>query len=73
MSLEDLMKGFHTDLNVSDVTASAGLSSTQTHILLTTYGLNVLSPPAKIPLWLLFLVQFTNLFMILLMVAGNLT
>jgi sodium/potassium-transporting ATPase subunit alpha len=34
------------------------------------HGHNVLTPPPKMPLWLLFLLQFTNILMVLLMAIG---
>jgi sodium/potassium-transporting ATPase subunit alpha len=59
-----------TDIDLKNFPKSGGLKSTRAEFLLDVLGANKLSPPPRIPLWLLFLLQFTNLFMILLMVAA---
>ena len=44
-----------------------GLSVAAAIELLDDIGPNVLTPPPKVPLWLLFLLQFTNILMVLLL------
>lgn len=63
LSLEELSSDLGTDIQ-------QGLTLAQSQKRLHQEGPNALSPPARVPLWLLFLVQFTNLFMVLLMSAG---
>jgi sodium/potassium-transporting ATPase subunit alpha len=50
-----------------------GLTSTKAKQVLEEFGPNVLTPPPRVPLWLLFLYQFGNLLMILLIFAGILS
>jgi sodium/potassium-transporting ATPase subunit alpha len=50
---------------------SCGLTADQANINLDEYGPNVLTPPPKVPLWLLFLLQFTNLLIVLLMITAT--
>jgi magnesium-transporting ATPase (P-type) len=68
-----LAEYFRTNINVEDVRSSGGLSADQAAYVLQTHGPNMLTPPPRIPLWMLFLLQFTNIFMILLMIAGLLS
>jgi len=51
--------------------ASRGLTAQRAEELLKQHGLNVLTPPPKIPLWLLFLLQFTNVLMLLLIFVAT--
>ncbi len=70
--LDALAERYHTHINVTgDITASRGLTEIQAKETLLKIGPNVLTPPPKIPSWLLFLMQFTNLLMILLMITGT--
>ena len=72
-TLEVLAEHFQSSgIDIEDVSKSAGLSSAAATAILAKVGPNVLTPPAKIPHWLLFLIQFSNLFMVLLMCAGSL-
>eukprot|EP01041_Mallomonas_annulata_P001802 gene1802-3499_t len=73
LSIRDISIQLQTDININDPSKSSGLSSMRATHLREQYGLNILTPPPRIPLWLLFLLQFTNLFMILLMIAGVLS
>jgi len=50
---------------------SCGLTADQAIKHLNEYGHNVLTPPPRIPLWLLFLLQFTNLLIILIMITAT--
>lgn len=69
-TLKRISSFFKTDIDLDDVKNSKGLTSAQAAYMLKEFGGNVLSPPPKVPLWLLFLLQFTNFFMILLIMAG---
>ena len=68
--LDVLASKYQTDINGDDVPSSQGLTSAKAAEFLALYGPNVLTPPPKIPHWLLFLLQFTNLLMILLQITG---
>jgi sodium/potassium-transporting ATPase subunit alpha len=65
-----IMERFGTSLNDVNPEKSTGLSSEQAAKLIVEHGRNELTPPPRIPMWMLFLIQFLNYFMILLMVAG---
>jgi magnesium-transporting ATPase (P-type) len=73
LELQDLAEMFGTKLDVSNVPASAGLTADQAGKLLEEFGPNVLTPPPRTPAWLLFLLQFTNLFMVLLLIVALLS
>jgi sodium/potassium-transporting ATPase subunit alpha len=60
-------------IHVSDIEKSTGLSSKEASTRLQLYGRNVLTPPPKMPEWKRFLLQFTNLFMVLLNTCGLLS
>ncbi|KAG7382833.1 ATPase Na K transporting alpha [Phytophthora boehmeriae] len=60
-------------INVGDIKKSRGLPSESIDSLRAAYGYNRLSPPARVPDWLLFLRQFLDMFMILLSAAGLLS
>lgn len=62
-SIEALAEKFQVQINVADVTKSTWLLAQQARSLLEEYGPNVLPPP-RMPLWLVFLLQFTNFFMV---------
>jgi sodium/potassium-transporting ATPase subunit alpha len=55
-----------SNINISNIEKTGGLSSEDAKERLKTYGENVLTPPPKMPEWKRFLLQFTNMFMILL-------
>lgn len=65
-----LTERFGTSLNDINPAKSTGLTSEQAAKLLAEHGRNELTPPPRIPMWLLFLMQFSNYFMILLIIAG---
>lgn len=47
--LEVLAEKYETNINVADPNQSFGLTSQQAKDLLEKYGLNVLTPPPKVP------------------------
>jgi len=65
-----LSEFFKTHIDVNSPKLSRGLTTIQAQEMLEQFGPNCLTPPAKIPLWLLFLIQFLNFFMLLLIAAG---
>lgn len=69
-SLEDIALKMGVDINAAEPQKSKGLTTARAKQLIDELGPNVLTPPPRVPLWMLFLLQFTNYFMILLMVAG---
>lgn len=71
--LNRLAEYFHTNIDTKNAKNSRGLTSDQAQALLKQFGPNTLTPPERMPKWELFLVQFTNYFMILLLVAGTLS
>lgn len=72
-TIDRLAEYLKTDINNGDVAASKGLSQGAALSQLKSHGPNVITPPARVPLWLLFLLQFTNFFMLLLIFAGLLS
>jgi magnesium-transporting ATPase (P-type) len=68
--LETLSENFQTHIDYANPQNSKGLTTSQANDVLKEFGLNVLTPPPKVPLWLLFLLQFTNVLMVLLMVVA---
>ena len=64
MSLVELAVMFSSHINENDPTKSQGLTEQTAEQFLAQYGPNTLTPPPKVPLWLLFLIQFTNLLMV---------
>ena len=68
--LDVLASKYSTHISVTDPNSSRGLTAEKAEEYLKLYGPNVLTPPPKIPHWLLFLLQFTNLLMVLLQVTG---
>lgn len=71
--LDSLAEKYETHIDVADVKKSHGLTTDKVKQLLDEFGLNVLTPPPRVPLWLLFLLQFTNLLMVLLLLTGLMT
>jgi magnesium-transporting ATPase (P-type) len=68
--LPRLSEFFKTQIDFSSPKLSRGLTAPQAQEMLAQFGPNMLTPPARIPLWLLFLFQFLNFFMLLLIAAG---
>jgi sodium/potassium-transporting ATPase subunit alpha len=66
LSLDVLQEVFDTCIDIEDPQQSKGLESGQAATLLEELGPNVLTPPPSVPDWLLFLLQFTDLLMVLL-------
>lgn len=64
--LHVMAEKFSTDININDVTKSLGLTNAKALEILELFGPNVLTPPPKVPLWLLFLLQYTKLLIVLL-------
>ena len=70
--LESLVDHYSTHIDVHDPDKSRGLTTAKAAELLEQYGPNVLTPPPRVPHWLLFLLQFTNLLMVLLIITATL-
>ena len=64
--LETIADHFLTHIDYAKPANSRGLTEGRSGELLLEFGQNVLTPPSKVPLWVLFLLQFTNLLMVLL-------
>eukprot|EP01041_Mallomonas_annulata_P011245 gene11245-23518_t len=73
MSVKVLAETYQTNVDLKDISKSIGLTNEQATNLLHKYGKNLLSQEDSIPLWILFILQFTNLFNILLILAGFLS
>lgn len=69
-TLSQLADSLKTNLNIDDPSKSAGLAPKRAAELLKELGPNVLTPPPRLPLWALFLLQFTNLLMVLLEITA---
>ncbi len=72
-TLDALSENYECHLNLQHMKESQGLTTERSVTLLEEFGPNVLTPPPKVPLWLLFLLQFTNLLIVLLMITACLT
>eukprot|EP00741_Cyanophora_paradoxa_P011220 tig00020554_g10840.t1 len=72
ITIRELAQSLQTDLNAEKPADSTGLSSQEARIRLEKNGKNKLSPPPGKPEWQKYLLQYTNKFMILLMIAGAL-
>lgn len=70
--LEVLAEKFNTNIDFSEPSKSRGLTIDKASALLKEFGFNLLTPPPKMPLWLLFLLQFTNLLIVILMITAAL-
>eukprot|EP01034_Spumella_vulgaris_P039474 gene39474-48778_t len=70
--LDAIAANYSTHIDIRDPKQSRGLTHTMAAALLKECGPNVLTPPPTVPLWLLFLLQFTNLLMVLLMITASL-
>ena len=73
MPLTELADLYQTKIDFNNPKDSGGLKPVQAAELLKKFGPNSLTPPPRTPGWLLFALQFTNLFMILLIVAALLS
>ena len=73
MTLQEIAQMYSTNIDFNDPKKSFGLTMQQSVALLKEYGPNCLTPPARIPLWLLYIYQFGNLLMMLLLFAGVLS
>ncbi len=71
--LETISENFLTHIDYGNPANSRGLTAGKAAELLEEFGPNVLTPPPKVPLWLLFLLQFTNLLMVLLLFVSAVT
>eukprot|EP01032_Pedospumella_encystans_P020235 gene20235-22990_t len=69
--LETIADHFLTHIDYANPTNSRGLTEGRAGELLLEFGPNVLTPPPKVPLWVLFLLQFTNLLMVLLIFVSG--
>jgi sodium/potassium-transporting ATPase subunit alpha len=72
LSLNSIGQRLSTAIDYIDPSKSNGLTNQAAAEKLRITGLNVLTPPPKVPLWKLFLLQFTNLLMVLLLITGGL-
>jgi hypothetical protein len=70
LSLAELSERFGTKLNLSSLADSPGLGPAEVAAAQRAHGRNVLTPPKEKSELLKFLLQFTDGFMLLLMVAG---
>ena len=70
MTLQDLDAQYRCNINLNDPQESSGLDYKRIEEMRKEYGSNVINPPPSIPLWYIFLSQFGNLFMVLLMSAS---
>ncbi len=70
--LEVIAGNYSTHIDIQDPTKSRGLTSAKAAEVLEEFGPNALTPPPRIPHWLLFLLQFTNLLMVLLLITATL-
>ena len=73
MSLAEISRIFSTSIDTKALSKSTGLTEFQAKYLLKKFGKNLITPPVRTPLWQLFLLQFTNMFMVLLLVAALLS
>ncbi|TMW67298.1 hypothetical protein Poli38472_012414 [Pythium oligandrum] len=70
---ELVLKHAESGIATANLEQSHGLASTSIERLRAVYGFNRLSPPERVPDYILFLRQFLDLFMVLLNVAGVLS
>jgi len=70
MDVGELAAALGTRLDMDNPMDSAGLQKEEVMAARETHGPNVLTPPVRLPLWALFLLQFLNLFMLLLLTAS---
>lgn len=73
LSLAELAAALQTSLDLADPRNSRGLTAAEAARRLAANGPNELTPPKELPEILKFLHHFTNMFMVMLMVAGALS
>jgi magnesium-transporting ATPase (P-type) len=71
LALQEVARLYQASVDLGNLHASQGLSSSEAKRRLQKNGPNVLTPPARTPNWLKFARQFKNLFMVLLLAAGK--
>lgn len=66
---------YHTEshIDTENIEGSGGLSHDEAAKRLAECGKNILTPPKRMPEWMRFLLQFKNVFLILLNVCGILS
>jgi sodium/potassium-transporting ATPase subunit alpha len=74
LPLEEVVRR-HADSQISpfNIESSYGLTDTEAARRLEKYGRNVLTPPPRMPEWMRFLLQFKNVFLILLNICALLS
>jgi magnesium-transporting ATPase (P-type) len=72
LSLAALAERYGTALDLDRPTSSGGLTPEEAATRLATHGQNVLTPPKTVPEWVKFARQFSNLLMVLLLIAAGL-
>lgn len=70
MTMEEVCARYSVQLDTHKPSASAGLSADVILARLLQYGPNVMSPPKQIPAIIKFLICLSNLFNVLLIIAG---
>ena len=65
-----LCESYNTSIDLHDAKKSFGLTSEQVSKLQRKYGFNETSPPPKIPFWLLFVIQLSNILKLPIFLAG---
>ena len=70
MTVDELNDMYGSRMNVFDLEHSVGLDPNAVVALQAKHGRNEINPPPSTPLWLLFIYQFGNLFMVLLLAAA---
>ncbi len=71
--IKQVLEGYHVNINLDKPQDGPGLTTEDAAERLTRDGDNILTPPKQVPGIVKFLEGFTNVFMILLMVAGALS
>jgi len=70
MSVKEVTDVFDTHVDETNPNISPGLSTKEVEKRIRECGGNVLTSPPRISLFILFLIQFSNIFMVLLLVAA---
>ncbi len=68
--LDVIAENYCSHIDPEDPNKSRGLTAAKAAELLAELGPNVLTPPPRVPHWVLFLIQFTNLLMVLLIITA---
>lgn len=71
--IKQVLEEYHININLDKPQDGPGLTTEEAAERLTRDGANILTPPKQVPGIVKFLEGFTNVFMILLMVAGALS